>query len=374
MEEKICEEELQILINLLEEKLEVKYPLYEIKLLEATPKGEGYSLKFYPEKADFQKRFEEVSKYCSNELREDLPRFRDFFEVLLASGVISYRNLEEFQRQIESYERLKKGIVFCPDTNVLYHRFFSNFFKRLPEKIGIVDIVKNEIERRMNYKYRGGEIEEYFSLPNGHLMRDLRNRRNLKSRRAAYLAMEEFKHIKPSVLTISSKGIRGKDDDEKIVKSVKKFDNENPTLAVLLTADIALTDVAEMEGIEYFLFEIPKIGEISKSYIDAKRLRRLIFTLSAIFGVIELNSCIIYGEFGGKTKTDEMKVVCDDSLGRKLRHHLNICRLLLSLQISDRLLFFLNKTCSIRATYFWSTFIIFCGDMNSGSSFLNSSR
>ncbi len=321
---------------MLGEKIEVTYPIYDLMLFKAIPKDEGYFLSSFVDKREFDRKFEKACSIGSEFLRRDLPRFTDFSESLLASGVIHYKNLGEFKQRLENtYNSLKKGVIFCPDTNVLYHRFFSNFFDRLPERIGIVDIVKNEIEGSMNSKYRREDIESYFNLPNGFLMRDLRNRRDLRSRRAAYLAMEEFKYLKPSVLIISSKGIKGKNNDERIVKAIKKFDNQNPTLAVLLTADVPLTDVAEMEGIEYFLFELPRVEELSGKEVNARTLRRLIFTLSSIFGVIKVNSCIIHGEFGGKTDIGEMKVSCEEDLGKELRKHLEICRALMSFGISD---------------------------------------
>ncbi len=55
-----------------------------------------------------------------------MPSYSDFLECLLAAGVVGYDNLEQFIEILKSYESLKKTMFFCPDTNILYHRFMTN--------------------------------------------------------------------------------------------------------------------------------------------------------------------------------------------------------------------------------------------------------
>ncbi len=307
--------ELQILINLLQKGgILARYPLYGIPLFSARESEKGYTIKVLARRYDFRSRHPE------------LPSYSDFYETFISSGIITYDNIDEFSHMLEVYRVLRKGISFAPDTNLFYHRFISSYRPLNGYQIVVAEDVKNEIEAAMNYKYRHQQLIEISrEVKNGHLLRELSNRRTKKARKAAYIALKEFDSLRDRIIIAERYG-SGHNNDEIIVKTLKHFDEMSPSMLVFLTADLAITDVARMEGLEYFLFEYPT-KELGTHEVSAYQLRTLIFNLAAVFGVIDLNGTIIYGEFGGKRKLNELKLLFrDEDLFQKFLFHLNLCR------------------------------------------------
>jgi rRNA-processing protein FCF1 len=317
MNETIIEKpELQILINLIQEKgeISVSFPLYDALLFTARPSERGYTVQVKAEKRDFHVRHPE------------LPSYSDFYEAFISSGIITYDNIESFERMLELYRVLKKGVVFAPDTNVFYHRFISNYRPLDGYQIVVAEDVKNEIEGAMNYKYRSNYLHEIMeTVRNGHLLRELSNRRTKKARKAAYIALKEFEALKDRVIIVERYG-EGHNNDELIVKTLKHYDEMSPAMVVFLTADLAITDVARMEGLEYFYFEYPT-AKLNSHKVSAYQLRTLIFNLAAVFGLVEVNGTLIYGEFGGKKRLNELKLAFNDKeLEKEFLFHLDLCR------------------------------------------------
>ncbi len=319
--------ELQILINLLAEKgeLEVSYPLYELPLLKVRPSARGYELTVLAER----RAFNALSRGHSSEL----PTWSDFYECFISSGIVRYENLDEFERTLELYRRLRKGVVFAPDTNLFYHRFISSYRPLDGYQIIVAEGVKKEIEEAMNYKYRRKQLEELSRVVrNPHLLREFNNRRTKKSRKAAYIALKEFERLKDRIIIAESVSEPVHNNDELIVKTLKRYDTMSPVLVVFLTADIAVTDVAEMEGLEYFLFKYPR-ESLGHHEVSAYQLRTLLFNLSAVFGVIEVNGIVIFGEFGGKVALNELKLAFPgkDGLYSEFTFHLDLSRKLMEI-------------------------------------------
>ncbi len=315
--------ELQILINILPE-VQVGYPLYEIPLIRARPSERGYTVEALAERRDF-------ARFLPEHLAYDLPGYADFYECFISSGILKYDNIDEFQKSLELYEYLRKGVVFAPDTNLFYHRFISNFRPLDRYQIAVAEGVQKEIENAMNYKYHHSQLAELKrAVKNSYLLNELSNRRMKKSRKAAYIALKEFERLKDRIIIAESVREEAHNNDEIIVKSLKRFDNMTPSLVVFLTADIAITDVAEIEGLEYFLFEYPR-EKLGKHEVSAYQLRTLIFNLAAVFGVIEVNGILVFGEFGGKKGLNELKLIFqhENRLYNEFEFHLKLCRKLM---------------------------------------------
>ena len=151
---RIREDELQILFNTLGDNLVFSYPSTNIKILSARVSGEGYSLNLLCAARDFE-------KHSSMDWTEDeMPGYGDLTECLLNAGVIQYGNLEEFKKRVNIYRTLHRSVVFSPDTNILYHGFFSNDKSINPSEILLVDTIRDEIEAQLNHK----RIPIYFVL------------------------------------------------------------------------------------------------------------------------------------------------------------------------------------------------------------------
>ena len=330
MEKVIEKPELQILINLIQmrDKLRVNAPLYNIPLLEAYPYKDGYKIMVLAKEEDFHKVLRGKERYLY-----DLPTYRDFYECFLSSGIINYANIDEFQKKLDMYKSLTKRIIFAPDTNLLYHVFLSKLKGVGGIQIAIVDLVKKEIENSMNFKYKPTHLKELRKiLHNSHLLREFSNRRMKKSRKAAYIALREYEKLKDKIIEVESIKEKANTNDELIIKTLKEFDKNTPALVVLLTADIAMTDIAKIEGVEYFLFEYPH-EELGEHYASGYQLRTLIFNLAAVFGVIEMNNVLIFGEFRGKTGLNELKLIFKKDIHQEFYFHWKLCKKLMELEI-----------------------------------------
>ncbi|MBE8540165.1 PIN domain-containing protein [Geoglobus acetivorans] len=333
-EEIISSDELQILLNLVDD-ISVMYPLYSrFQLLEAVKHGESYKLKIMQGRIDFDNQQSHF-----DHLADEMPSYSDFAECLLASGVISYENAEELKNMLNHYRSLKKRVYFCPDTNVIYHRFFSSSSLFKPEEILLVETAREEIEASLNMKYTPALISELKRLARyqNFLLDEFLNRRMKKSRLAAYIAMKEYRELRK--LAIEIEGAERSTDDREandyvIVRTLRRFERERGAMPVLLTADRQMADICEAEGIEYFHFTIPHA--VDADYCSCRSLIGLIYSLASVFGVVRLNSVVVFGEFRGKKGHDELKLrFLDNRLYEDFSRHLRICRRLMRLGIEN---------------------------------------
>ena len=95
-----------------------------------------------------------------------------------------------------------------------------------------------------------------------------------------------------------------------------------------------MVDLCKFEGVEYFLFELPHV--VKADYCTTTQFLELIFKLAVVFGLVKLNSVIIYGEFKGKSsnRPNELKLkFLDTKLYTDFQKDLNICKRLQKLGI-----------------------------------------
>ncbi|RLI70971.1 hypothetical protein DRP05_02745 [Archaeoglobales archaeon] len=330
MDEIVSRDELQILLNM-EDEVSVMFPFYhKFELLKAKSDEDGYRIKVLVGRQEFDVKSSRLGDY-SNEM----PNYNDFLECLLSSGVMKYKNEAKFMKKIKHYRGMSKKVYFCPDTNVIYHRFISNSSIFRQNEIVLVDAVKGEIEANLNFKFSPHQIHELKNLVRyqSFLLDEWVNKRMKRSRRAAYIALRELKRVKDAAISIEGAGSSDKEENDRIiVKSIKRFEREKNALPVLLTADVSMTDLCEIEGVEYFLFEIPHA--IKADYCKAEQMLELVYNLAVVFGVIKLNSTLIFGEFRGKSRYEELKLkFLDDRIAKEFRRDLKICRKLMELKI-----------------------------------------
>jgi hypothetical protein len=251
-----------------------------------------------------------------------------------------YKNIGEFKKRLKSYRGMKKTVKFSLDTNMLYQGFISNYGLVKPSEIVIVDIVLKEIRASLNMKYKPNDIEYLkkkarYQKP---LLDELRNKRTKKSRKAAYLASREYQFLTDGIADVVKAVDSGKakegENDRIIVSTLMEFDKKSPTLPVLLTADDAMVDLCETDGLEYFKFDMPyEIDDTSCTY---PQLNELLFNLAAVFGLIKMDSIITFGEFNEKTsnRPNEMKLrFLNEEFYDCFNQDLNICRKILELKI-----------------------------------------
>ncbi len=329
----IREDELQILKNSLDD-IHVSYPLYEGDFLIARPEGMGFQLDLPASREIF---LDWASKY--EPIAGELPSYSDFRECMLASGIAGYTNWAAFDEMLTSYEQLKKTVFFGLDTNLFYHRFVTNNPEINPTSYLVVDTVRDEIAYAINRKYSAKKIEEMVAYAPDHreFIGELENKRTKRSRKAAYLALNEYRSIRDRATEVASPDPHShlsEENDRNIVRALRKFEEERYALPVLLTADIYMADLCMAEGLEYFYFDRPYTMEVTSC--TPAELRRLLFNLAVVFGFIQCNGITIFGEYGGKSNNlDELKMrFRDDSEYHEFLRDIKICRKLSTLGIS----------------------------------------
>lgn len=325
--------ELQILLNLMGGEVGISYPLYDHDLLTARTSGTGYELRLHADSDAIR-----VSQERFGSAAKELPSYSDLLESALASGIIRYDNQETFDGTLAAYRRLKKDVFFGLDTNLFYQRFASVTPAIAPGEYLIVDTVRDEITFAINHKYSAERIAELTGYAPKHasLVAELENKRTKKSRKAAYLALREYRSIRDRATEIASPGQhshRNSENDRNIAQAMRQFEEERYALPVLLTADIYMADICDAEGIEYFFFERPY--RVRAAACTAGAFLEFLFTLAASFGFIDLSGVIVFGEYGGKGNAlDEVKLrFSDDALYQDFRRELSVCRRLAALGI-----------------------------------------
>ncbi|ABN57463.1 MULTISPECIES: PIN domain-containing protein [Methanoculleus] len=329
----IREGELQVLINSLEE-IRVTYPLYEGEIMVARPEGTGFSLELPASRETFQDWLAEYEPIAG-----ELPSYADLQECMFASGIARYVNQTAFESMLASYGQLKKAVFFGLDTNLFYHGFASNNPRIDHASYLIVDTVRDEITYAINRKYPAKTIGEMTTQAPvcREYIAELENKRMKRSRKAAYLALKEYRTIRDRATEIAAPGPHthlSEENDHNIVRALRRFEEERYALPVLLTADIYMADLCMAEGLEYFYFDRPYRQEAT--ICTAQAFRRLLFNIAAVFGFVDCNGIAIFGEYGGKgNDLDELKVrFRDDEAYRAFMRELKICRNLTALGIT----------------------------------------
>ena len=333
------EAELQILFNMLGDQLTVEYPLFDFDLFIAKPQGTFYEFDTRGKKKEFDQSLSSYPDYF-----DELPEYHDYVDCMLSSGVIEYDNLNKF---IHLFEQIRKWpetkqACYCPDTNIFYHRFFSNFSKIKANEVVLIKTIEEEIKAALSHKY-DQKIKDIFRNLNTtqkKLFDEIIDRRTKKARRAAYLAQREFRKIKHGALEILSGVSESKPDndynDAIIVKTACQAKQDRYEFLYLLTADAGVAHRCEDSQLSCFLFNVP---------LDSYSIRcsnhafcELMYDLARVFGFIKLNSVVLFGEFRDKylAKSDQIMIeIPNEKLFTEVEKHLKICRGLSALKIKE---------------------------------------
>jgi len=326
---KISLPELQIVLNKFDDEINISYPpISDIHFLKAIPSENGYDLKINKKGLEFNTKL-------PNEIKKEIPDITDLRECLLASKCLIYPNLNKFEdKYINHYQEMNRKVFISPDSNILYHKYISNSNIKF-DKIIIAATVQHEITTALNYKYNRKLIDDLKSSFDSYkyYFDELFNRKNKKSRKAAYLALSEFntinKIITEQILPNNLTNINYEQYDNYIIRELKDYEIKSQTLILFLTSDNAITDICKAYNLEYFLFELPEISNIPNcSY---QNFINLIFNLSTVFGFIKLNSVIIFGEFSKKINPFELKIkLLNVTIKDELEKDLIICKKLIN--------------------------------------------
>jgi hypothetical protein len=332
-EERIFVHELPLLLNYLGSFLEVSYPLYDFDLFTSRPDSNGYPLESFGSR----ELFEDALAPFGNAVQE-MPSFNDLLSCMMNSGVLPYANQDAFTEKQRVFSNLKKGVRYGLDTNVFYHGLPLNAGID-PAAFLLVETVQNEIESSLNYKYSPQQITDLKRSARfqKQLLDELVNARTKRARQAAHLALPQFRSIRDRATIVPAVEPSSSDkeaNDLIIVKSLKVFEKEKFALPVMLTADRNLATLCDAEGVEHFLFEMP--SSLGKTHCTPAAFTNLLGTLAGVFGFIQCNSTIIFGEYRGKSsRSDELKVqFLNEVLYEPFKKDLALCRKLQELDIA----------------------------------------
>ena len=318
--------ELQILVNNIDPPYTASYPLDGTRLFEGKPVARGYRVE----------PLADVEGYLEVDpgvLEKEKPDYGDLLGCFLGAGVMGYLNRREFEKKRRMLENLKAGVVYIPDTNVLYHRFLSNHGRIPMDEIALVETVYNEIDASLKSVYTPREVrlmkgEAKF---HGYLVDGLLERRMKNSRKAAYLALQEYRGLSDEVIKVPAVGETGPDKEENalvFLKSIVEYGRDWGSYPVVLTTDHIMAEACEEADLDHFLFRVPR--RLSGRDVTAGRFLGLIRLVSCVYGFMRLNGALIIGEYGGKRERDELKAFLGGQRAERFRRDLVTSRRLMS--------------------------------------------
>lgn len=319
--------ELQLLLNLPYPELEVSYPMTNVPILRATQTREGVKIHMLATPTVFELRTD------SELWIKERPTWNDLIQCSLASGAITYTNLHEFKQALNGYNCINR-VYYAPDTNILYNGFLTNSGID-PKQVMLSGTVNGEIRANLNWKYNIHQIKEIkqSTTYNHQLWEVLLNQRMKQSRKAAGLALTEYKTLSSHALLVESIEETTSDkekNDDTFARTISQYKRVHGVFPVVLTCDAAMVDFCEIENLEYFLFQLPKT--IESGTVSHKTFARLIENLAAVFGFIKVGKVTILGEYQGRRGHDELKVIFPNGDYDWFIKHLRISKMLLGEQ------------------------------------------
>ena len=313
--------------------------MFDFDLLISKSKGSFYEFDSQGKKKLFD---QSLSLYPDS--FEELPGYHDFVDCMLSSGVIAYENVNKFNHlfdQIRKWPETKQA-CFCPDTNIFYHRFFSNYSKIKSNEVVLIKTIEDEIKAALSHKYDQQilDVVKTLNTTQKKLFDEIIKRRTKNARRAAYLAQRELRKIKYGALEVLSGVRESKPDndynDEIIVKTACKAKQDRYDFLYLLTADAGVAHRCDNSQLSCFLFTVPL--DSSSVRCSNHAFCELVYDLARVFGFIKLNSVVLFGEFRDRylAKPDQIMVeIPNEKLFSEVEKHLKICRGLSSLGIKE---------------------------------------
>lgn len=342
-------QELQLLLNHLGEDFTIKSPLHNKELFSVQREENTYTLT----QTSQPQQLNEIAATYQDQTSE-MPTTNDLIQALLASGILTYTNLDEFTHILSNYHKsLKiKKLYFCTDTNTIYHRFITTYQHHTnlldQRQLLLIDTIKSEIEAHLNYKYSTKDIEKLKAHSPPHLKSYLDsqlNKRKKYARIAAYLARPEYSILQSQAHNILH-GIRPssndkEDNDKIIIETLADYEKEHKNALILfLTADSSIVDICRSQGIEAFHFKMPSLQQSKEHQAEPQQLCTALFLLTKIFGIIKADSLTLIGDFSSKEADPNNTIKIEFSnqdVQESIHRDIRICRKLLNQQLPTTL-------------------------------------
>ena len=330
----ISKEEIFVLLNYYslrdEKQVNFSYPPLQLPLFTLNLDKSRIEDMISP--GDFER---ERKKYATTEfLRRDLPKYNDYKDVFLSSGILDFENSDEISYNFNLLKGAvkEKTIYIKPvfigiDTNMAYYRVISRKIRNSFRYV-LSNIVVEEIDSRIHTKYTGRMISEFEKLPYHHIMSEFSNG-SVKESRKAKNAMNEvyyLTNVLDAFRTGSTTETKDKEiRDREIIESYRRFSDEINAEVVILTADKDMIFHAQARELSSIYFKLPHTLDVEG--VDLKSIPPLVYDLVTVFGIIKINNTILLGEWRGKDANDyfneRLKIY---NVEEEVARDINICR------------------------------------------------
>ena len=331
----ITPDEIQVILNQFEgSRLDVSSPLHGIDVATLEARENGYRFRGIagPE------AFEGPDVVAWGAAIDERPLYSDLLDTLLFAGIVRYENFDVFLDRRRMLQTFKRGVRFVPDTNLFYHGFPS-WSGLGGEELLVPSLVKDEITSGLNRKYGQEELAILRrSTPKGNssLLDEFANQRTKRARRATHFARTSLQGIidEAAILLCEEPLTTDREEnDARIVRAVRTSQSERQRVPVLLTADQNMSTLCEAEGVESFLFMLPR-DDLPKT-AGFLEIGRWLYALAAVWGVVKVNSVLLFSEWRGRTdQRYQVKVrFLNTSMANGCNRDLQLCRELRGLGI-----------------------------------------
>ncbi|HOT94428.1 MAG TPA: PIN domain-containing protein [Methanoregulaceae archaeon] len=296
----IAPAEIQVVLNQFEDdRLHVTSPLHGIDVATLDTRQDGYRcIRIAGPGA-----FEAPSVQAWGATIDERPVYADLVECLLFSGIVPYANFEAFLERRRMLQSLRRGIRFVPDTNLFYHGF-PVWSGLAGEEFLVPGLVREEIVQGMNRKYSQEDLavlRRSTARGSVSLLDEFLNQRTRRARRATHLARASLQAItdEAAILDCEEPGTTDREEnDARIVRAVRRAQAARQRVPVVLTADQNLSALCEAEGVESFLFTIPRDPTVRA--VGFAGLCRWLHALAVVWGVIRVNNVLLFSEWRGR--------------------------------------------------------------------------
>jgi len=292
--------QINLLLNLAflkgKRSFKIRSPLINTDLFEVTLNRRAWSCRSCIEEEELHQNVGEVKSKLPKKVGEEIPGYDAIAKVIISSGTF---DAEDFGDDFANAVRLMKGkpgkYFVCLDTNVLYNRFVSSVFDPYLQenleyypKFMISNLMRNEIEKKMNHRYNEKEVEHLVDI-GGEICEELKNQYTLGSRKAKF-AHSELHWIETEVRPGEYGEEKFLEDNEmRDIRILREYEEAGKKIGkrpLVFGFENSFKYKAEDKELEYIHLKYPEnVLDIEVGHED---LYRLIRYLTQLYGVIQL--------------------------------------------------------------------------------------
>ncbi len=292
--------QINILLNLafLEGKssFTIRSPVLDIDLFEIELKRRTWTCESCLDEDEFHQKVEEAKSRAPESVRNEIPGYDALAKAIISTGVFDAEEFgEDFMHAIGKMKGNPGKYSVCIDTNVLYNRFVTSILDPyLKENLAyypkfvISNLMKNEIEEKMNRRYNKKETEQLAEL-GGDIYHELENQYKLESRKAK-LAHSELHHMENEVRPEAHGEEKFlKDNEQRDLRILREYEESGESTGkrpLVFGFEASFKHKEEDKELEFIHLDHPEnLLDVKVGHQGAHKIIRYI---SQLYGVIQL--------------------------------------------------------------------------------------